>query len=464
MERIGVNIVKGPQSWQIIQQQGGYGTVRMSGKFFRGMLSGACCVWARVVREENGEPILDWSRAQTEKNGTWNISLSGIPAGGLYRLETCLKSEENYAFSSALRGDLRHHIGIGDLYVIAGQSNAAGFAQDAVADPPELGIHVFRTSGRWELASHPLNDFTDAVHTADQVPERQGHSPYLSFARFLKRELGYPVGLIPTAYGGSSIRSWLPGTEGILYRNMMETIVKAGSGIAGILWYQGCRDASEKDYKNYGQLFEKLVNGVREKIGFDVPFYSVQLNRRTDQVEDEWNDGWTFVREAQRQAAKTLPEVYIVPSIDGTMSDWIHNSAVFNLVLGERIGKVVLAKHHNRKFNCDAPDLKSAVVKGQSLTLTFSPVVGCIDTLETKAEQLLFRISDDEGPIAVVSYELRRDGLVLRLERKPCGSCFVENAYGADPHGVPAFDSGTHYPILAFGKEPVKVLREGLGQ
>lgn len=53
MERIGVNIVRGPQSWQIIQQRGGYGTIRMSGKFYRGMLPAACCVWARVVREEN---------------------------------------------------------------------------------------------------------------------------------------------------------------------------------------------------------------------------------------------------------------------------------------------------------------------------------------------------------------------------------------------------------------------------
>lgn len=184
-----------------------------------------------------------------------------------------MKSEENYAFSSALRGDLRHHIGIGDLYVIAGQSNAAGFAQDSVTDPPELGIHVFRTSGRWELASHPLNDFTDTVHMVHQVPERQGHSPYLSFARFLKRELGYPIGLIPTAYGGSSIRSWLPGAEGVLYRNMMEIIAKTGSDIAGILWYQGCRDASEKDYNNYGQLFAKLVNGVREEIGYGVPAF-----------------------------------------------------------------------------------------------------------------------------------------------------------------------------------------------
>lgn len=42
--------------------------------------------------------------------------------GGLYRIETCMNhAETNGAIEWATRGDMIHHVGVGDLYVIAGQ-------------------------------------------------------------------------------------------------------------------------------------------------------------------------------------------------------------------------------------------------------------------------------------------------------------------------------------------------------
>ena len=57
-----------------------------------------------------------------------------------------------------------HNIGVGDVFIAAGQSNAAGRAKNPVEDPPELGVHLLRPSGRWDLATHPMGETTDAIH------------------------------------------------------------------------------------------------------------------------------------------------------------------------------------------------------------------------------------------------------------------------------------------------------------
>lgn len=60
-------------------------------------------------------------------------------------------------------GDMIHHLGIGDLFVITGQSNSAGYGKDPIFDPPELGIHLLKNNGRWDMASHPFNDSTATI-------------------------------------------------------------------------------------------------------------------------------------------------------------------------------------------------------------------------------------------------------------------------------------------------------------
>ena len=57
-----------------------------------------------------------------------------------------------------------------------------------MADDPEPGVSVLRPSGRWDLASHPLGETTDAVYVGHYENHNPGHSPWLHFAKRLKRE------------------------------------------------------------------------------------------------------------------------------------------------------------------------------------------------------------------------------------------------------------------------------------
>lgn len=289
-----------------------------------------------------------------------------------------------------------------------------------------------------------------------------GHSPFLSFGKYLKRELGYPIGLVAAALGGSALDEWLPGPRGTLYKNMMDILDMLHHDIRGVLWYQGCTDASDNGYtdveagcRDYCERFSRFVALVRGKIGYSVPFYTVQLNRRTDWPVPVCDIGWTAVREAQRQAARRLKKVYIVPAWDGMMSDMIHNSAGFNLLLGERLAKQALTKTYGRTFLCDAPDFESASVHGSQVRVTFSSVTDHLEVYEAPPADLPIRIEDEEGLVEIGGYTLEKAELLLHLVRVPRGRCYISAAWGSDPKGKPIMDFGTHYPVLAFCREEI---------
>ncbi|MEZ4628259.1 MAG: sialate O-acetylesterase [Eubacteriales bacterium] len=77
---------------------------------------------------------------------------------------------------STTRGDMVHHVGVGDVFVIAGQSNAAGRAKDPIEDAPEIGVSLLRDSGKWDLAAHPLGETTGSVHLGHFEPQPRSHA------------------------------------------------------------------------------------------------------------------------------------------------------------------------------------------------------------------------------------------------------------------------------------------------
>lgn len=118
----------------------------------------------RIVREMDGSVVIDWTPARLLEKEKWEITLCSVPAGGLYRIETCL-FYSSWDVRMCTRGDMRHHLGVGDIFLIAGQSNAAGRSKTPVCDEPHPMVHVMRPNGRWDMASHPLGETTDMLRT-----------------------------------------------------------------------------------------------------------------------------------------------------------------------------------------------------------------------------------------------------------------------------------------------------------
>lgn len=456
--KFGAIIEKGLSDWQIVQQCDGFGRIEVSGKWFLNSQDKGI-VFARIVKEDTGEEVIPWRKAQDTVENGWQIEIREIPAGGLYRLETCVKTEDGPAFQLAVRGDIVHFWGVGDLYVIAGQSNSAGYGKDPVYDPPETGVHLFSNRNQWMMACHPLNDSTGTMHEINREEMNCGNSPYLSFAKYVKREVHYPIGLIQTSLGGSMLSRWNPAEEGDLYANMIETVKMAGGAVQGILWYQGCSDATKRLADTYLERFEKVVESFRTDLhNPELPILTVQISRCTTKVENIEDEGWNIIQEMQRQAARKMKHVYIVPSLDFSLSDCIHISAGSNIILGERLAKLALLKIYQKPMKALAPDIVDAVqTSPDEVTVSFSNVYQELYGYDAAAERLSLEIEDQEGTVPLNEYCIT-DGnkYVLRLTRTIKGQAYIHNAKTMDPVGRIPVDFSTHLPLLAFYRFPVR--------
>jgi sialate O-acetylesterase len=461
-KQIGVMIEQGPQSWSILQQKDGYASIELSGVWAIGTEATEAQAYARVVREDSAETVIPWTKAKMSVGQAWSIRLERVPAGGLYRIETSLQVNGDQALEWATRGDMIHHVGVGDLWVIAGQSNAAGYGKGPVNDPPELGIHLFRNSGSWDLATHPFNESTNTRHIENREGANPGHSPFLAFARIVKRETGWPVGLVQTALGGSPLRAWNPEEEGTLYRNMLNIVQAAGGSVRGVVWYQGCSDCNPDERDSYADRFGAMVKHWRRDVGdAELPFMTVQLNRHTMLgTTDDDNRSWGIVREQQRIAARSIPRMTLIPAIDCPLSDEIHNSPAGNLLIGERMARAALATVYAKEVHYRAPEISQIRIwtdaDGETkLELEFDHVAGYLVSIGPT--QPVFALEDEEGVVVVSQWQISgRNTIVLTCGRSIKGQAYVHGGSERNPAAFFPLDSLTYMPLLAFYNVPVR--------
>lgn len=455
----GVSIESGAKDWQVFQRHEGRAAVHLKGRWqlepgaIRAGVRSATPV-IRLVDEQDQTWIFPWTPCsrQTggdrltgdEVKGEWEADVT-LPQGGPYRLETSLDavsaaSGEHWMF----RGDIRVHLGVGDVFCMAGQSNAAGYAKGWAFDPPDPRVRLERNSGKWDMAAHPMNDATDAADCVNAPMSVTGTSPFLSFGRRYADLTGLPVGLVQAAQGGSPMQRWDERRSGDLFRNMISKIRAAG-GVRAILWYQGCADADQENAALYADSFARLVADTRRETGEALPFFTMQLNRYEVQPDAA---AWAAVKECQRQAARRMDGVWILPTAGLPQSDEIHNSAAGNVILGQLLARQVHgALNGGPAF--EAPDLLEARREGDSIRLTFRHASG-LTRLRSQHDAADFTLTDSRGPNPVAAVEAAGAALLLTPSR-PCeGQAYL--SYGCDPKGPEGsiVDQQTWLPIISF--------------
>lgn len=450
----GVFITKGIEDWQIVQHTDHKATVNFEGTWQ--VIKDAVKIGVkdaqpliRVISEEDNSQVLPWQTTEITPaddyiTGSWKATLT-IPAGGLYRIETgLLVNSTNPDLKWTFRGDTRLHIGVGDVFLIAGQSNSAGYGKDAAFDPPELGVHLFRNRHSWDLASHPFNESTFAGDVANAERGVSGVSPYLAFGKAFKKLSRYPVGFIASAMGGMPIKRWNP-EGGPLYRNMVEQ-TKACGKIAGVLWYQGCSNTDDKGLVDYKDKLYDVINCFRRDIGYPVKFFTFQLNREVNCTLD---NGYGTIREIQRLATQELEDVYILPTIHCGLSDAIHNNAHSCIMLGENMARLC----GNILYNTKAffpPEILSATTHENVVTVSFRNVELSFVVPDNRPETCGFTITDSNGKVPFKPVKAEGNSFIIETERNLEGDAFISFAYEANPTHVPPLDEVTYLPPLSF--------------
>lgn len=454
----GVIIEKGPQNWQVLQQCNGYAEAALSGRVEVEAEVLACADAAVVLRvtDENTNARITEPLFVTPRGGKWCAKLR-IPAGGPYKIECCLR----YNKVCEKRGDRRFHIGVGDVYVITGQSNAVGVGKDSVNDPISPDVHMFRVSGSWDIAAHPLHDTTDTLFPLSQEKAQTGHSPWLNFAKILARHLGYPIGLIPGTKGGIPLSCWDRSENGAYFTNMLEIVKASGSDVKGILWYQGCNDVYDKALRaSYLERFKKVCADFRNTFYADIPILTVQLNKSTcTKNTNTQTEGENFagIREAQRRAMLEIPGVYMAPSIDLMVCDGIHNASMSNMVIGERVANLALKYIYNKNIVCDAPDIEKAVQTGAcTVRLYFKNVYDRIFSDYNCTDQLMFTLADEQGKLPPTDYNCPGDNTIELTFARAIAANAVINCDRYNDTGLMPYDLFSYLPVIPFNGCPVE--------
>ena len=436
-------IDKSVENWEIVQQSNGFAYIDLCGTYEQGESDAELIV--RVFDEFTDEPMTEWERVSVFGN-QWNTKIK-LQAGGPYRLEIRIWNREGWKVRAQLAHAV-HHFCVGDVYIVAGQSNAIGTGHGELYEAPEIGVHTLRNCKYWDLATNPMYD------------GRGCHSPNLAFAKRLKKTLNYPIGIIPCAYGGSSLSQWLPQEDGLFYKEMIEAV--SGKSVKGMIWYQGESEGMACNSENYLERFTSFVNTVRDELhNPELPIITVQVGRHTDDFENgtEMDRHYDAVREAQRQAAKTLENVYVIPSIDlGRMTDGIHNSKSSNLLLGERCARLALYKIYGKGIDPSAPDLIYAEKTDCNIiTLKFSNVEDTLMAYHvTNPERFPIAVEDKNGGNKIESFSISKDTIVLTCNRDIDETTRIKCQYGRNPLNI-IQDFGKQIAVLCFSNVKVTV-------
>jgi hypothetical protein len=279
------------------------GKIVVAGRWPEGSREGA---WLEVKLIGGGHAQWQqlFSRKQTEKEFHCEFN---APAGGWYRLEAQVRQQAVVSAEAAVE-----HVGVGEVFVIAGQSNSANHGEEKQRSATGRAAAFFQ--GKWQLA-----------HDPQPGASGNGGSFIPSFADSMAERFKVPIGIVAAGIGATSVREWLPrGTRlsnpptltgnvrqlatgdwestGTIFENFTSRLREfSPHGFRAVLWHQGESDANQKDPGRtlagelYRQYVGQLIQQSRREVGWDFPWFVAQASYHGPE-----DTGSADIRAAQR--------------------------------------------------------------------------------------------------------------------------------------------------------------------
>jgi sialate O-acetylesterase len=384
-----------------------------------------------VLQRDLPVPVWGWADAGEKVSVTFAGQTKTTKAGakGKWMVKLDPLKANSKAASLTVTGNNKislDNVLVGEVWICSGQSNMEWALRSSMNAKEEVAA-----------ADHPqIRLFNVPGHTTSPLPKEKGAGSWqvcnpksatgfsavgYFFGRRLQKDLGVPVGLVGSNWGGTRIEPWttLAGFESVpelskiadqvknykadtkvgggspsaIYNSMVHPL--APFAMRGGIWYQGESNGGEG--VTYYHKTHALVNGWRKVFqNKDLAFYWVQLaNFRKENENPAGGDGWAKIREAQTQALD-IPGTGMAVITDIGAANDIHPRNKQDV--GWRLAQWALHQTYGKKNVVPAgPLFKSQKVEGDSIRLTFNYVgkglmvgkkTGLEPTAEVKGGQL----------------------------------------------------------------------------
>lgn len=240
-------IITSPQQYQVIQRTGTTADISIAGI----VTTGSHSVEARF----NGG---NWATVATDVRGPFSATLTNQSQGqGTLELRYVdAPTQSSYVES----------IGIGDVFLIAGQSNAMGPSPNLQTNA--FGTHyLFAKNYTWIASTVDPTDTSGLGGVVDSVGDNglnnaRGSVWPLVAGRFATNNLGFPIAFVPCARDGSSSAQWQPSGSATNRSTLLGSAIWRGKyavgGFRAVLWWQGETDAVQAQSTAY--YYTNLTN------------------------------------------------------------------------------------------------------------------------------------------------------------------------------------------------------------
>ncbi|MEK7950799.1 sialate O-acetylesterase [Luteolibacter soli] len=294
-------VLSSPSDYQVIQRQtAAQGELTVAGSLLE--TDGPVDVEIRLVHDGKAE---EWSRLAGSVKGSAFLGKIQLPAGGWYRMEARATRD-----GQVLAEAVTEHFGIGEIFVVAGQSNSANHGEEK--QNTSTGQVASFDGQRWLLASDPQ---PGASGTGGSFMPPLGDA--------LATHFKVPIGFIACGIGATSVREWLPEgsvfpapptrttrveqradaqwtSKGAAFTMLVRRMKQAGpQGFRAVLWHQGESDANQTDSKCtlsgdlYRQYLATIIRESRKQSGIEAPWFVAQASYHVpgDESSDDLRSG-----------------------------------------------------------------------------------------------------------------------------------------------------------------------------
>ena len=197
--------------------------------------------------------------ATADDAAVYEGTIPNVPAGGWYKLDIQGKAS---ADGEAEVSQTVEKIGVGEVFITAGQSNSCSFGEPQTYAQEDMVSAFDPKKDVWQHCDDPqpcISGFSEGNGKG---------SPWPSAGDALFEKLQVPIGFITTGFGGSTIAELLDKHYAAIL-DAIETL--RPYGYRAILLHQGEGDSGiGTKQKDYAEALMKLIQQTRTDAGYDL--------------------------------------------------------------------------------------------------------------------------------------------------------------------------------------------------